>query len=446
MLGKGLQSLIPPQDDGENRSEEQSYAPQVPQASNVPHTPHISYIPNEPAVVQPPAHNTMNVSVPDSPSPVVDSGDAYGDDDMLPVPFHEIAVPMVQINQTPAANAPVFHRPTPPEPTWSPEAKHIESAPKPNPVSQVPPPAPAAAQNSVSQMPHTAFVPSKTPQLAHDVPEKYSEPIFHIETTKITSNPYQPRRAYNEDELRELASSIREYGVLQPLVVTRVEHETPQGTQIEYQLIAGERRLLASKIAGLERVPAIIKATPRDEREKLEMALIENVQRADLNPFDTARAYAKLQDQFGLSQREIAQRVGKSREVIANTIRLLQLPREAQTALTEGKINESHARILLSVADPATQRAALDETLSKGLSVRELQTTLAAYQSGEPMGSAVMVREQYDPEAEFVRQRLEEALGARVKVVKKGRKGKITINFFSDEELNSIMKRFSGGM
>ena len=210
MLGKGLQSLIPPQDDGENRNEEQAYAPHVPHIPNEPVSPakpasaDVNFPGGatpapEPAVVQPPAYNTMNVSVPDSPSPVGGAGGAYGDD-MLPVPFHEIAVPMVQINQTPAASAPVFHRPTPAEPTWPPqisESPEPISAPKPSPVSQMPPPVPAvpessrpayqpnsapavAATNPVSQMPHTTFVPSKTPQLAHDVPEKYSEPIFHI--------------------------------------------------------------------------------------------------------------------------------------------------------------------------------------------------------------------------------------------------------------------------
>lgn len=413
MLGKGLQSLIPPKGD-----DDQKIPPAAP-------------LPGDTIHLDNPAEPEREAISPHAPG----NQELKEESDFLPVPFHEIALPVIQ----------------PAQPTISPDVTRHSAPPSLEPqkssaaAGQSRTPASSNQEHSgpVSQMPHTTFSPARSTQPSSDQLEKNPEHIFNIETSRITSNPHQPRRAYDQNELHELALSIREYGILQPLVVTRIEHETPHGTQVEYQLIAGERRLLASKIAGLERVPAIIRVAPRDEREKLEMALIENIQRASLNPFDTARAYAKLQDQFGLSQREIAQRVGKSREVIANTIRLLQLPREAQTALTEGKINESHARILLSVSDPATQRAALEETLSKNLSVRELQMLLEAHSAGEPMHTALMLREKYDPEAEFVRQRLEEALGARVKIMKRGKKGKITINFFSDEELHNIIDKFT---
>src|SRR3989338_8615740 len=144
---------------------------------------------------------------------------------------------------------------------------------------------------------------------------KAPDPIFHIEADKIKPNPFQPRRDFDEESLKELGSSIREFGILHPIVVTKHEIETDHGTDVEYHLISGERRWRASKMVGLERIPAIIRAMP-SERERLEMAIIENIQREDLNPIETARAYAKLQDQFGLTQREVAVRVGKSREVV----------------------------------------------------------------------------------------------------------------------------------
>src|SRR3989344_2436305 len=147
-------------------------------------------------------------------------------------------------------------------------------------------------------------------------------PIFHIEVEKIKPNPHQPRKHFDETALRELSASIAEHGILQPLVVSKIETVTERGRDVEYQLIAGERRLLASKMLGLPRVPVIVKHT-NEEREKLELAVVENLQRANLDPIETARAYAKLQDHFGLTQREVAVRLGKSREVVANAMRLL---------------------------------------------------------------------------------------------------------------------------
>src|SRR3989344_4719501 len=170
---------------------------------------------------------------------------------------------------------------------------------------------------------HTVIVPP-TPRLIEE--KRYekllpTDAIFQIEVERITSNPHQPRREFNEEALKELANSIREFGVLQPLVVSKIERETENGTSVEYELIAGERRLMASKLAGLRTVPAIVRSTSSD-KEKLELAIIENIQRADLNPIETARAFAKLQDEFKLTQREIAARLGKSREAVANSVRL----------------------------------------------------------------------------------------------------------------------------
>ncbi len=151
------------------------------------------------------------------------------------------------------------------------------------------------------------------------------ESIFHIEVEKIVPNPYQPRKVFNAEEIQELADSIKEFGVLQPISVSKVVKETSSGTRVEYQLVAGERRLKAAKLAGLPRVPAIIRKgdTPK---MKLELALIENIQRSNLNPLESARGYARLQDEFNLTQKDIAARVGKSRETVANTMRLLNLP------------------------------------------------------------------------------------------------------------------------
>ena len=302
---------------------------------------------------------------------------------------------------------------------------------------------PAISQPAISQptspVTSSALPPDTIPKLPE--PSKYHEPIFHIEVSKIKRNPFQPRDAHDESQLQELAASIREYGILQPLIVTRAERETTEGSLVEYQLIAGERRLLAAKMIGLERVPAVIKEAPRQEREKLEMALIENIQRADLNPLETARAYARLQDEFGLSQREIGQRLCKSRESIANSIRLLQLPREAQLALADGKINESHARLILAVTDPSSQNNILHEIMSQNLSVRQAQQLIE-----KPQGAAADTfmpdRQRQDPESEYIKNRLEEALGTRVKFIKRGSRGKITINFFSEEELQNILNKF----
>src|SRR3989344_626061 len=175
-------------------------------------------------------------------------------------------------------------------------------------------------------------------------------PVFLIEADKIKPNPHQPRRDFEEQPLKELASSIREFGVLQPIVVTKFEQDTDSGTAVWYELIAGERRLLASKMAGLERIPAIVRKIQTD-KERLEMATIEKWQRADLSPIEEARAYAKLQDKFGLTQREISSRIGKSREVVANSVRLLNLPNNIQESVSKGEISGSQARLLLGIAD-----------------------------------------------------------------------------------------------
>ncbi|OGZ03387.1 MAG: hypothetical protein A2430_00840 [Candidatus Liptonbacteria bacterium RIFOXYC1_FULL_36_8] len=265
----------------------------------------------------------------------------------------------------------------------------------------------------------------------------FSNHIFFLEIEKIKPNPFQPRRYFDETALKELSSSIREFGVIQPLVVTKNEIETPTGTDVEYELIAGERRLLASKMAGLERVPAIIKGvTPK--KEKLEMAVIENLQRENLNPIETARAFSRLQDEYAMTQREIASRLGKSREVVANTIRLLSLPSQMQEAVEKGQISESQARLLLSISDITVQQNLFNEILRNSLSVRELRNRIISINA---RANAVERFSEVDPEIKYIQERLAEILGAKVRVEKSGDSGKITISFNSSEELKGIIEK-----
>ena len=252
------------------------------------------------------------------------------------------------------------------------------------------------------------------------------ESIFQIEIEKIKSNPYQPRRVFNEDGLNELASSIREFGIIQPLVVTKVEKETPTGTEVSYQLVAGERRLMAAKRVGLRTVPAIVKRFDV-HRTKLEVALVENVQRSNLNPIETARAFARLQDEFGLTHREIAGKMGKSRETVANAVRLLGLPTNIQDALSEGKINESHARALLAAPDPARQSELFEKFLG-----------------GKPALHVKNTPSPADPETKYWERRLEEKLGHPVEIQKNKGKGKMTVRFHSESDLQNILEKIVG--
>ncbi len=269
------------------------------------------------------------------------------------------------------------------------------------------------------------------------------EHVFLIEVNKITPNPYQPRREFDEEELKNLAGSIREFGILQPLVVTKIVEESEGAINVRYQLIAGERRFRAAGMIGLERVPAVIKNVALD-KERLEMAIVENVQRANLNPIESARAYNRLQDEFKLTQREIAQRIGKSREVIANTMRLLNLPTNIQDAVSTGKLGESQARLLLTIDDLQQQQLLFEEISTNNLSVREVKNKIdylkaAARHASQPSSPAVA-----DPEAISIKQQLEEALGTAVQVERAGGTGgKITISFSSPEELYALLQKMT---
>jgi ParB family chromosome partitioning protein len=180
----------------------------------------------------------------------------------------------------------------------------------------------------------------------------FSDSIFWVETSKIVPNPFQPRKEFEEAKLKDLAESIRQYGILQPLVVTRKEIQKEDGgLSTEYELISGERRLRASKIAGLSQVPVLIRNSEETDQIKLELAIIENLQREDINPVDRARAFDRLAKEFSLTHSQIAQKIGKSREYVSNSMRILMLPEAMLTALAEGKISEGHSRPLLMLAD-----------------------------------------------------------------------------------------------
>src|SRR3989338_88880 len=199
--------------------------------------------------------------------------------------------------------------------------------------------------------------------------------VFWGEVEKVRPNPYQPRRDFDEAKLSELADSIRMYGVLQQLVVTRREITRDDGSLFtEYELISGERRLRASKLAGISQVPVLIRHGEENEREKLELAIIENLQREDLNPVDRARAFQRLSEEFGFKHTEIAKKVGKSREYVSNSLRLLALPEDMRKAISAGQITEGHARPILMLKDrPEEQSTLFKEIIYKKLTVRDAE-------------------------------------------------------------------------
>ncbi len=264
----------------------------------------------------------------------------------------------------------------------------------------------------------------------------YSNSIFFIDVEKIKPNPFQPRREFEDGPLRDLADSIRQYGVLQPLTVTRVEQEKEDGgIAVEYELIAGERRLRASKLAGLREVPVLIRQGD-DDKAKLELAIIENLQREDLNVLDRARAFLRLADEFKFTHGQIGKKMGKSREYVSNTLRILALPQEMLDALNEGKINEGHTRPLLMLSDrPEEQLTLFKEIIVKKISVREAERVARKIAFDKIRKRELMP----DPEISDIELKLQEALGTRVHIERKNIGGQITIDFFTSEDLRTIL-------
>ena len=264
----------------------------------------------------------------------------------------------------------------------------------------------------------------------------YSNSIFWIEVDKINPNPYQPRREFNEEAMKDLADSIRQYGVLQPLVVSRVEREKEDGGLTpEYELIAGERRLRGARLAGLREVPVVIRVGD-DNRMKLELAIIENLQREDLNAVDRARAFLKLNTEFGFSHTDIAKKMGKSREYVSNTLRLLQLPQDVLDALSAGKISEGHTRPIMMLNErPEEQQVLFKEILYKKITVREAER-IARKIATDKVRKKELIQ---DPHVSEIEKKLQDALGTRVHIERKENGGYITIDFFSTEDLETIL-------
>jgi ParB family chromosome partitioning protein len=256
--------------------------------------------------------------------------------------------------------------------------------------------------------------------------------VEEVDIDLISPNPYQPRTLFNPAHVTELADSIREHGIIQPLVVSR----TSEDGGALYQLIAGERRLLASREAGLKRVPVIVKeATPQ---ALLELALVENLQRQDLGPLEEAFAFRRLADEFDLTQEAVATRVGRSRSAVANSIRLLSLSDEMQTSLASGEITAGHARALLAIEDANVRRLVWRRIVEHDLTVREAE---ALAKAGMRTALKRTVRRSADLAA--VEETLRGALGTKVELQKGRKGGRVVIHFYSDEELDSLIDRLS---
>ncbi|MBI2086689.1 MAG: ParB/RepB/Spo0J family partition protein [Candidatus Zambryskibacteria bacterium] len=264
----------------------------------------------------------------------------------------------------------------------------------------------------------------------------YNDAIFWIEVDKIKPNPYQPRRDFDEAQLKSLADSIRQYGVLQALVVTRKEVEKDGGgLGVEYELVAGERRLRAARLAGLAQVPALIRTGEETDLMKLELAIIENIQREDLSPVDRARAFERLVREFNFKHHEIGKKVGKSREYVSNSLRILTLPDYIISALSENKISEGHTRPLMMLIDrPQEQETLFKEIIFKKLNVREAE--------GIARNIAVeRARKLIDQELIELEGQLKEKLGTRVRIEKKEDGGTVKIDFFNKDDLRALLKR-----
>ncbi len=263
--------------------------------------------------------------------------------------------------------------------------------------------------------------------------------LTQVRVDDITANPRQPRHEMGTETLRELADSILEHGLIQPLIVT--EQAVSEGTGgTRYQLIAGERRWRAAMLAGLDSVPVLIKeATPE---ETLELALVENIQRADLNPLEEANAYRQLIDEFGLTQDQVAKRVGRSRVTVTNSLRLLRLPDEVQGALLAGRISEGHARALLGLPGQSLQMDVLRAIEKRALSVRQTEevvrrlTVSSAAKQEAPDAAA--------PETRALEDRFRRALGTKVSLFRSRRGGRLVIYFFSEEELQALYDQIVG--
>lgn len=268
------------------------------------------------------------------------------------------------------------------------------------------------------------------------IPEKEVVPkneIIYVQTDKIKPNPFQPREDFNSQSIEELAQSIKEKGVIQPLLVRRKGDD--------YELIAGERRLRASNLLNLKEIPIIIKDV--EDIDSLELALIENIQRQGLNPIETAHAYQYLIEKFGVTQEKISLALGKSRVSITNMLRLLKLPQEIQEEMKNGRISFAHGRALLEIEDMNQQRRLMQDIISKGLSVRELESLIKVRRPRtikRKIGQSLR-----EPYVVVLEEELQHVLATKVRISKRKKRGHIQIEFYSQEDLERIVNMLRGG-
>jgi ParB family transcriptional regulator, chromosome partitioning protein len=271
-----------------------------------------------------------------------------------------------------------------------------------------------------------ALIPQVPPE-SIKTEEQTEKGLVNLSIDKIKSNPYQPRTRMDEEKLIELSSSIKEKGIIQPVVVRQVGDE--------FELVAGERRLSAAKKLGWEKIPAVITGKLSKE-EMLELSLIENLQREDLNPIDTARGYQRLLEECDLSQDQMARKIGKDRSTIANTLRLLNLPEEVQELISDGQLSEGHARTILSLSNEKERIALSKRVIKEGLSVRKIEDLVY----GRRRASNIKRKTKITPAFFEIEEKLKQFFGTSVKVVGRKKGGKIEIEFYSEEDLSRILE------
>lgn len=254
------------------------------------------------------------------------------------------------------------------------------------------------------------------------------ENIIEVDVNKIVPNPHQPRQNFEEDLLQELARSIKKYGILQPLILAKSKEN-------EYQVLAGERRLKASRLIGLKKVPAIVRSA--SEQQKLELALVENVQRKDLNPIEEAYSFQKLIDEFSLTQDNVAEKVGKNRSWISNHLRLIKLPKEIQEALSEERITMGHAKAILALREEKLQKELFNKIVNEKFSVRQTEGQVKKVKV-KSHSRKVKIK---NAEIVGLEEKLKEALSTKTEIRKRGKKGQIIIEFYSEEELRNLVDK-----
>ncbi len=301
-------------------------------------------------------------------------------------------------------------------------------------ASLIPPKKIEETQGEVAHKANTGFM-YEQPSVRENTRESVSSVatnqsgMLEVSVTDIVPNPHQPRAYFDETKLAELAESIKEHGVLQPLVVTQVGDS--------YELIAGERRFQASKKAGLTKVPVIVREA--SEQTKLELAIIENIQRHNLNPIEEAKAYQRLLHEFGLHQEEVAKKMGKSRSAVANSVRLLQLPIDIQRAVSQGKISEGHAKALLGIENKEKQRAIFELILSEELTVRETENRVRSVS----VKAHTRIQKPEHVLLTAKANELTEILGTKVKISPSGKGGRVVLEYYSEEELEALLGKLA---